>query len=157
MTYKGRHFQVDFDFISHLLIIQTSEGSIKTIALRPRSVADFYQQTMATMNSLGLPVTIWTTPSEVPDRTPFENDEKHAAYDPKYVHRFWRILVETSRVFTDFRSQFTGKVSPVHLLTALLIRRTTFPRTQHSCIFQSSLSCNAYFFSISTSMRRTSI
>jgi hypothetical protein len=114
MSYKGRHFQVDFDFISHLLIIQTSEGSIKTIALRPRSVADFYQETMATMNSLGLPITIWTTPSEVPDRTPFENDEKHAAYDPKYVHRFWRILVETSRVFTDFRSRFTGKVSPVH-------------------------------------------
>jgi hypothetical protein len=90
MSYKGRHFQIDFDFISHLLIIQTSDGSIKTIALRPRSVADFYQETMATMKSLGMPVTIWTTPSEVPDRTPFENDEKHAAYDPKYVHQFWR-------------------------------------------------------------------
>jgi hypothetical protein len=77
-------------------------------------VADFYQETMATMKSLGMPVTIWTTPTEVPDRTPFENDEKHAAYDPKYVHQFWRILVETSRVFTDFRSRFTGKVSPVH-------------------------------------------
>jgi uncharacterized protein DUF5996 len=114
MSYKGRHFQIDFDFISHLLIIQTSDGSIKTIALRPRSVADFYQETMATMKSLGMPVTIWTTPSEVPDRTPFENDEKHAAYDPKYVHLFWRILVETNRVFTDFRSRFTGKVSPVH-------------------------------------------
>lgn len=114
MSYKGRHLQIDFDFISHLLIIQTSDGSIKTIALRPRSVADFYQETMATMKSLGMPVTIWTTPSEVPDRTPFENDEKHAAYDPKYVHQFWRILVETSRVFTDFRSRFIGKVSPVH-------------------------------------------
>ena len=114
MSYKGRHFQIDFDFISDLLIIQTSDGSIKTIALRPRSVADFYQETMATMRSLGMPITIWTTPSEVPDRTPFENDEKHGAYDAEYVHRFWRILVETSRVFTDFRSRFIGKVSPVH-------------------------------------------
>ena len=61
-----------------------------------------------------MPLTIWTTPSEVPDSTPFENDDKHGAYDPKYVHQFWRILVETSRVFTDFRSRFTGKVSPVH-------------------------------------------
>jgi len=91
MSYKGRHFQIDFDFISHLLIIQISDGSIKTIALRPRSVADFYQETMATMRSLGMPITIWTTPSEVSDRTPFENDEKNAAYDPKYVHRFWRL------------------------------------------------------------------
>lgn len=70
MSYKGRHFQIDFDFISHLLIIQTSDGSIKTIALRPRSVADFYQETMATMKSLGMPMTIWTTPVEVQDRTP---------------------------------------------------------------------------------------
>ena len=114
MSYNGRYFQIDFDFIFHLLIIETSDGSTKTIALRMRSVADFYQETMAALKSLGMPVTIWTTPVEVSDRTPFENDEKHVAYDPEYAQRFWRILVETSRVFTDFRCRFTGKVSPVH-------------------------------------------
>jgi hypothetical protein len=114
MSYNGRYFQIDFDFIFHLLIIETSDGSTKTIALRMRSVADFYQETMAALKSLGMPVTIWTTPVEVSDRTPFENDEKHMAYDPEYAQRFWRILVETSRVFTDFRCRFTGKVSPVH-------------------------------------------
>jgi hypothetical protein len=31
------------------------------------------------------------------------------------VQRFWRILLETTRVFTIFRARFRGKVSPVHL------------------------------------------
>jgi hypothetical protein len=114
MTYKGRHLRIDFDFISHILLIETAEGSTKAIALRPRSVADFYQETMSTLASLGMPVTIWTTPVEVQDRTPFEKDQKHAAYDPEYAQRFWRILVQASRVLSEFRSRFTGKVSPVH-------------------------------------------
>jgi hypothetical protein len=114
MTYKGRYFQIDFDFIDHLLLIQTAEGSTKTIALRPRSVADFYQETMAALESLGMPVTIWTTPVEVQDRTPFEMDQKHASYDPEYAQRVWRILAEASRVLTEFRCRFIGKVSPVH-------------------------------------------
>jgi Family of unknown function (DUF5996) len=113
MPYKDRLFQINFDFIAHLLLIETTDGSTRTIALRPRSVAEFYQETMAALKSLGMPVTIWTTPVEVPDRTPFEKDEKHVAYDPKYAQRLWHILVETSRVFTDFRCRFTGKVSPV--------------------------------------------
>ena len=114
IPYKGRHLRIDFDFISHTLLIETANGSTKTIALRPRSVADFYQETMSALTSLGMPVTIWTTPVEVQDRTPFEKDQKHAAYDPEHAHRLWRILVQASRVLSEFRCRFTGKVSPVH-------------------------------------------
>jgi len=114
MPYKAHSLQIDFDFISHVLSIKTSEGSTKTIPLRPRSVASFYHETISVLSSLDMPVTIWTTPVEVPDRTPFEKDEKHADYDPEYAHRFWRILLEVSKVLSEFRSRFTGKVSPVH-------------------------------------------
>jgi hypothetical protein len=114
MPYNGRLFQIDFDFIAHLLLIVTTDGSTKTIALRPCSVAEFYHETMAALGSLGMPVTIWTTPVEVPDRTPFEQDQKHAAYDPEYAQRVWCILAQASRVFTEFRSRFIGKVSPLH-------------------------------------------
>ena len=69
MTYKGRYFKIDFDFISHLLIIQTTDGSTMTIALRPHSVADFYQEVVAALESLEMPITIWTTPVEVQART----------------------------------------------------------------------------------------
>jgi hypothetical protein len=114
MSFNDRLFQIDFDFIDHLLLIETTDSSTKKIALRQRSVAEFYQETMAALRSLGMPVTIWTTPVEVPDPIPFEKDQKHAAYDPEYAQRFWRIMAQTSLVLTEFRSRFTGKVSPVH-------------------------------------------
>jgi Family of unknown function (DUF5996) len=114
MSYNSRLFQINFDFIDHLLIIETADGSTKTIVLRPRSVADFYKEVMAALGSLGMPLTIWTTPVEVSDRIPFEKDQKHSAYDPNHAQRFWRILAQASRVFTEFRCRFTGKVSPVH-------------------------------------------
>jgi len=114
MPYNDRLIRIDFDFIDHMVLIQTTDGSTKSISLRPRSVAEFYQEMMAAIGSLGMPVKIWTTPVEVPDRTPFENDRKHAAYDPEYAQRVWRIMAQASRVFTEFRSRFIGKVSPIH-------------------------------------------
>jgi hypothetical protein len=114
MPYNDRLIRIDFDFIDHMVLIQTTDGSTKSISLRPRPVAEFYQEMMATLGSLGMPVKIWTTPVEVPDRTPFENDRKHAAYDPEYAQRVWRIMAQASRVFTEFRSRFIGKVSPIH-------------------------------------------
>jgi hypothetical protein len=114
MPYNERLFQINFDFIDHLLIVETTDGSRESIALRPQSVAEFYQEMMDALESLKMPVAIWTTPVEVPERTPFEEDQKHAAYDPEYAQRCWRILVQASRILTKFRSRFTGKVSPVH-------------------------------------------
>ncbi len=35
IPYNDRLFQIDFDFIDHLLIIETTDGSKRTIALRP--------------------------------------------------------------------------------------------------------------------------
>ncbi len=114
IPYNGKHFQIDFDFIAHLLKIETTDGSIKNLSLRPCSVSEFYHEIMSAMESLGMPVTIWTTPVEVQDRTPFERDHKHTSYDPEYTQRFWQILAHTSQVFTEFRSRFIGKASPVH-------------------------------------------
>jgi len=114
MHYDGQLLQIDFNFIDHMLVIETTDQPPKTIALQPRTVADFYQNTMDALTSLGMPVKIWTTPVEVADRTPFEKDEKHASYDPEYAQKFWRILTQANRVFTKFSCRYSGKVSPIH-------------------------------------------
>jgi hypothetical protein len=53
-------------------------------------------------------------PVEVQDPIPFEQDDRHATYDPVYAHRFWQILRRADVVLKAFRSRFTGKSSPVH-------------------------------------------
>ena len=114
IPYDERSFQIDFDFIDHCLRIQTSEGTIETMPLGPRTVADFHAEVMARLRGLGLETHIWTMPVEIEGATPFDHDTEHHSYDPGYVNRFWRALVQVDRVFTQFRSRFLGKVSPVH-------------------------------------------
>jgi Family of unknown function (DUF5996) len=114
MPYGQRTFQMDFDFLGHQLHVTTADDESRSIPLVSRSVADFYQDTMATLNELRVPVTIWTTPVEVEDRTPFEEDHRHASYDPEYAQRCWHILLQAHRVLSQFRGRFIGKASPVH-------------------------------------------
>ena len=114
IPYGEKTFELDFDFIDHRLVIETSGGDVRFIELRPRSVADFYSEVMSTLRDLGLDIRIHTLPNEVADPVPFEKDEQHASYDPDYANRFWRILVQTDRVFKEFRARFIGKCSPVH-------------------------------------------
>lgn len=114
IPYGTRTFQIDFDFLDHRLRIGTSDGATETLPLRPATVADFYGEVMQRLKSLGLDIRIWTMPVEIPDPVPFEQDRTHAAYDPDYATRFWRVLVQADRVFTAFRARFLGKASPVH-------------------------------------------
>jgi Family of unknown function (DUF5996) len=114
IPYGTRTFQIDFDFIDHRLVIQTSDGALESFPLEPRSVADFYGEMMARLHSLGLEVRIWSTPVEIPNPIPFEQDHEHHAYDRDYAHRHFRILVQADRILTTFRGRFIGKVSPVH-------------------------------------------
>jgi hypothetical protein len=114
IPYKDGIFEIQFDFIEHRLILQTSWGLSKILDLRPQSVADFYQEFMSTLGSLGIEVKIWTMPVEVPTPVRFESDTQHASYDREYAHRFWRILVSCANIFEEFRSGFIGKSSPVH-------------------------------------------
>lgn len=114
MPFGSIYCQIDFDFIDHKILFMTDNGNSCSIQLKARSVADFYHAAMEALNSLGIDAPIWTTPVEVSERIPFEQDDSHTAYDPEYAQRHWKVLVQVDRVFKEFRSRFIGKVSPVH-------------------------------------------
>jgi Family of unknown function (DUF5996) len=109
-----RTFEIIFDFIDHQLRIEASNGERRTIELKPRSVADFYRAVMKTLDELRFSVAIHKLPNEIENPIPFDEDEEHGAYDREYANRFWRVLVQSDRVFKEFRSRFCGKCSPVH-------------------------------------------
>ena len=114
IPYEDGSFEILFDFIEHLLLIQKSDGTARRLALAPRSVADFYAEIMALLRAMGIEVKIWPVPVELDDPIPFEQDRIHAAYDPDYANRFWRILLSVDAIFKEFRGEFIGKCSPVH-------------------------------------------
>jgi hypothetical protein len=53
-------------------------------------------------------------PVEIANPIPFDQDRVHESYDRESVQRFWRILLSVDAVFSQFRSEFLGKCSPVH-------------------------------------------
>ena len=98
LPYHDRTFSIQFDFIEHQLVIHASDDETRTLALRPQTVADFYREVMMTLDGMGLPVKIWTMPSEVPSPIRFEQDTVHHSYDPEYANRCWRIFSQAARV-----------------------------------------------------------
>jgi len=114
IPYGERGFELWFDFIGHRLVLETSDGMSKSLALKPQSVAEFYQELLEMLRSAGIKVRIWRMPVEIPNPIPFDEDRVHASYDPASVEKFWRILLSVAAVFTQFRAGFVGKSSPVH-------------------------------------------
>jgi hypothetical protein len=107
-------FDIEFDFIDHQLLIRTSSGAIRTVALESKSVAEFYSQTMQTLDELGLHTDIQSHPNEVDPALLFAEDNEHASYDRGAANLFRCQLLQANRVLGEFRSRFIGKVSPVH-------------------------------------------
>ena len=115
MNEGGRVFQIDFDFIDHELIVSDSDGrSLSFDLTRVGSVADFYASVKSRLDELRIWTNIWTTPVEVANPVPFEQDEKPRHYNPEHANRFWRVLSRADFAMQVFRSAFIGKCSPVH-------------------------------------------
>ena len=114
IPYGHRSFEMTFDFNMHVLEIETSDGRRKRITLEPRTVASFYEAVLSGLGEVGVTVAINDFPCEIPGAIPFTRDETHAAYDAEYAQRFWKALVQADRIFSQFRTGFIGKCSPVH-------------------------------------------
>lgn len=120
MPYGRGVVDIEFDFHDHLLRIRSGTGGQRAVALEPKPVAQFYDETMTALHDLGLQLRINTSPVEVERAIPFEQDREHTAYDGDAVRSFWGQLVAADRVLSEFRSHFIGKVSPVHFFWGAL-------------------------------------
>ena len=114
MPYEQRGLELELDFVDHRLALRSTDGRSAEVALEPRSVADFYTETMARLADLDVTVDILARPVELPVAIPFADDHEHASYDAERAHAYWLSLVQAQRVLTRFRSGFVGKASPVH-------------------------------------------
>lgn len=114
IPYGKDAFEIQFDFIDHKLLIDRCDGLQKSLPLGPKTVAEFYQQFMSTLDDMGIDVVIYPKPVEVPNPIPFAEDHLYKAYDADAAFRCWRILLTCDWVFKEFRARFLGKSSPVH-------------------------------------------
>ena len=115
IPYNGRAIQIDFDFKDHLLRLHCSDRASLTMELRPRTVADFYEELLKKLADIGLEVSIHDRPNEMEPAIPFAENKTNRHYDPDAAFAIWQAMLRSHEVFMKFRSEFIGKVSPVHL------------------------------------------
>ena len=114
IPFEDRGFEIQFDFVEHVLDIAATDGTRARLPLTPQSVADFHDRLMAALRELGVAIAIQDLPCEIAGAIPFTRDREHASYDAAYANRFWHALLQADRVFKHFRTGFIGKSSPVH-------------------------------------------
>ena len=81
IPYGTRTFEIDFDFVDHVLPIRASDGQTRSLALQQKSVAQFYHELLETLSEMGMDVSIHAVPNEIPEPIPFPEDEVHGTYD----------------------------------------------------------------------------
>ncbi len=107
-------FAIDFDFVDHRLVVNSATGETVSFPLPGLSVADFHRKVFATLDFLGISVSIRAVPFKLTDATPFAEDTKHATYDPLSVNRYWRVLSSVALILEEYAARSHAKTSPVH-------------------------------------------
>jgi hypothetical protein len=115
VPWSRRAFSIDLDFPADELVIRTSDGDVRAVALEPRTVKDFYAATMTALAELGIEVAIDPRAAELEHAVRLDADEIHSAYDGDAARRWWRACLSVQRVLERFRTSFGAKTSPVLL------------------------------------------
>jgi Family of unknown function (DUF5996) len=113
VPYQRGVFQIEIDFATHELLIQTSDGDQRVLPLPGQSVAGLYGKLMTQLSELGIDVAINTIPDEVATRVPFEEDDRVPAYDRDAVGIWWQLILGARNVLAVHRAPFVGKSSPI--------------------------------------------
>ena len=111
----ARTFQIDFDFIDHALADFDQRRRAAAIC----AGRAFGRELLCRDDGGARRTRHCRRPStrcrtNCRTRSGFRRTPTHASYDPDAVRRFLQILVNSDRVFKQFRTGFLGKASPVH-------------------------------------------
>ena len=107
-----RRFDLELDLVEHVLAVR-GDGLLRTMPLAPRTVRSFFEEYVALLRGLDIDLHIWTTPVEIPEPIPFDQDEVHREYDADAAHRFWHALRSSDAALRSLANAYVGKQSPV--------------------------------------------
>lgn len=99
-------FDMLLDFTGHQLTISTSEGDWWDMSLQNLSLADFAEEALNALRTLGVSVEI--------DREPFDDDSRRA-YDTMAVEDCWQALSQIDLLLKQFQGELREECSPVQM------------------------------------------
>ena len=115
VPYHQGLFEIEFDFLNHLLHFRTSAATGVKIPLEAQTIAEFYRKVLHQLETLQIEINIHASPNEIEPAIPFAEDNRAQVYHPDEMKDLWQAFMYVHRVFLKFRAGFIGKCSPVHL------------------------------------------
>jgi hypothetical protein len=115
IPFEGRVFEIELNFKVHTLVVTCSNFGSKEMPLKPMTVARFYKKLFKMMEEMGIEVKIHAVPNELEPAIPFAENTINKSYDDHAAQTIWKSMLAANEVFNQFRSEFIGKSSPVHL------------------------------------------
>jgi hypothetical protein len=107
-------FAVALDLHTHEAIAEHSDGRVQRVALAPdRSVGEVTREVLAAVRGLAGQVEIDPTPRETPWKTPLDEDEERATYDPAQVDAYFAAATRAALVLAALRAPYRGRSTPV--------------------------------------------
>lgn len=114
MPYAGGHLEIEIDLVDHDVAIRTNTGATRTLPIQTESIAEFYHNYCAALESLDVEVRLWPQTVEIAQPIRFPDDHRELLYDRDQAGEFFQVLLHVDRLLKTFRSRFLGKCSPSH-------------------------------------------
>jgi hypothetical protein len=118
IPYKEGCFEIELNFIEHLLWIRKSDGLGQHISLYQPSIKSFYDSLFECLKLLSIDVSIFEKPfdeTKVKSLIPFNKDDQPISYNPEFAFNLWKMQLDADITFQIFKGRFIGKSSPVQL------------------------------------------
>ncbi len=106
---------VAMDLRAHEVLVEHTGGGVERVPLMPdRSVGEVTRAVLAATRKLGGPVEIDPKPSETPWKTPLDEDDEHATYNPDHVAAYFIAATRAAFVLGALRAPYRGRSTPVN-------------------------------------------
>ncbi|WP_149866272.1 DUF5996 family protein [Tropicimonas marinistellae] len=115
IPHGGSGFEILYDMLEHKVVIALNDGRQEAFSVPGLTVAGFYEALFSRLDALGISVRIVATPYDNKSKVPFPEDSAPRVYDEARVSDFWRALCSIASIFEAYRSDFSGKQTPVQL------------------------------------------
>jgi hypothetical protein len=106
---------VALDLHTHEAVVEHSDGRVHRIALTPdRAVREVTREVLGAVRDIGGPVEINFAPQETPWKTPLDEDDEHATFDPAQVALYFAAATRAALVLAALRAPYRGRSTPVN-------------------------------------------
>ncbi len=113
LFYEEHTYSIHVDLVQHRIVVETEQGSTSTPLENGKTIQHYYNEIHEALAKFNIHVSINTTPQEVEDQTPFDQDTQHHHYNVEISQQALQLMKFATRALAFFVAPFRArKIKP---------------------------------------------